>query len=81
MVVDWKAFPFREPAMRVWHERYVAVFDSEQGVGYPTRTTERWLRKLAAQFRFDYAVVPRSSCLPWETVAASGQWKLVTVMP
>lgn len=81
VVVDWKAFPFREPAMRAWHERYLATFDLEQGVGYPARATERWLRKLAAQFRFDYAVVPRSSCLPWPTVATSGRWKLVAVAP
>ena len=78
-VVDWKAFPFRELQMRAWQERYVATFDLEQGIGYPARATERWLRKLAAQFHFDYAVVPRSSCLPWETVAASGRWKLVAV--
>ena len=79
VVVDWKGFPFRDREMRAWHDRYVAVFDVERGVGYPDRATERWLRKLAAEFRIDYAVVPRSSCLRWPTVAVSGRWKLVAV--
>ena len=81
VVVDWKGFPFRDREMRAWWGRYVAVFDVERGVGYPARATERWLRRLAAEFRIDYAVVPRSSCLRWPTVAISGRWKLVAVAP
>ena len=81
VVYDWKAFPFRDRQMRAWHERVVAVSDLERGVGYPDRATERWLWKLAASYRFDYAVVPRSSCLSWPTIATSGPWKLVAVSP
>lgn len=79
VVADWKAFPFRERQMRAWHDRYLDVFDLEQGIGYPVRATERWLRVLATRYRIDYAVVPRSSCLRWPTVALSGRWKLVAV--
>lgn len=80
VVVNW-AFAFRDDQMQAWHDRYVAVFDLERGVGYPVRATERWLRKLWRTVPFDYAVVPRSSCLRWRTVATSGDWKLVAVPP
>lgn len=78
-VVVNRAFAFREDQMQAWHDRYIAVFDLERGVGYPVRATERWLRKLWRTVPFDYAVVPRSSCLRWRTVATSGNWKLVAV--
>lgn len=78
VVVDW-AFAFREDQMRAWYERYVRVFDLERGAGYPSRATERWLRELALTYRIDYAVVPRSSCLRWRTLATAGDWKLVAV--
>ena len=80
VVVD-RVFAFRDDQMREWHDRYLAVFDLERGVGYPVRATERWLRELARTVRFDYAVVPRSSCLRWRTLATSGDWKLVAVPP
>lgn len=78
-VVVNRAFAFRDDQMQAWHDRYLAVFDLERGVGYPVRATERWLRELARTVPFDYAVVPRSSCLRWRTVATSGDWKLVAV--
>ena len=78
-VVADGAFPFREDQMQAWHQRYLAVFDLAHGIGYPSRATERWLRELSRTIRFDYAVVPRSSCLRWRTVAVSGEWKLVAV--
>ena len=78
VVVD-RAFVFRADRMQAWHQRYLAVFDLAQGIGYPSRATERWLRELSRTIRFDYAVVPRSSCLRWRTVAVSGEWKLVAV--
>lgn len=77
-VVDW-AFPFREDRMQAWHQRYVAVFDLERGVGYPFHATKCRLEELAQTYRIDYAMVPRDRCLQWRTVAASGYWKLVAV--
>ena len=40
VIVDWKAFPFREEGMREWHRRYLAIYDPEHGAGYPNDCTE-----------------------------------------
>lgn len=58
VVVDWKAFPFREEGMREWHRRYLAIYDPEHGAGYPNDCTEGTLRELQEMWGFSHAVVP-----------------------
>lgn len=79
VVVDWRAFPFREEGMREWHRRYLTISDIEHGAGYPDNITEAGLRKLQERWSFHYAVVPSESDFPFPVVAMSGEWKLVHV--
>ena len=75
VVVDWKAFPFREEGMLEWNRRYRAVYDLEHGAGYPDDFTEVDFRELQEMYGFHYAVVPAGH--PFPVVATSGKWTLV----
>lgn len=77
VVVDRKAYPFREEGMREWHRRYLAIYDHEHGAGYPNDCTEGTLRELQEMWGFPYAVVPSECDLPFPVIAISGKWKLV----
>ena len=77
VVVDWKAFPFREEGMREWHRRYLAIYDPEHGAGYPNDCTEGTLRELREMWKFSHAVVPSECDLPFPVIAISGKWKLI----
>ena len=77
VVVDWKAFPFREEGMLEWHRRYRAVYDLEHGAGYPDDFTEGDFQELQERYGFHYAVVPAGHSLPFPVLATSGKWTLV----
>ena len=79
VVVDWKGFPFREEGMREWYRRYLAIYDSEHGAGYPNDCTEGRLRELQEMWRFSQAVVPFECDLPFPVIATSEEWKLIQV--
>ena len=80
-VLGWKAYPFRDAGLKEWHTRYLAIYDREQGAGYPFAVTAAELLGLQRKYRFDYAVLPIDSPLPFPTLAAAGGWKLVQVSP
>lgn len=77
VVVDRKAFPFREEGMLEWHRRYRAVYDLEHGAGYPDDFTEVDFQELQERYGFHYAVVPAGHSLPFPVLATSGKWTLV----
>lgn len=80
VVVDWKAFPFREEGMLEWHRRYRAVYDLEHGAGYPHDCTEADLSELQERYGFHYAVVPVDLSLHFSVVETSGAWALVRTL-
>ena len=80
-VLGWKAHPFRDAGLQEWHQRYLAIYDREQGVGYPYAVTEAGLLALQSKYYFDYAVLPVDSPLPFLALATAGGWKLVRVSP
>ena len=83
VVVD-NVFPFHDEHMKEWYDRYLAIYDTEQGAGYPSGyprdVTESELRELQGRYGFHYAVLPAGSNLPFRTVAVAGDWKLVRVV-
>ena len=80
-VLGWKAYPFRDAGLKEWHTRYLAIYDRERGAGYPFAVTAAELLALQRKYRFDYAVLPIDSPLPFPTLATAGAWKLVKVSP
>ena len=80
-VLGWKAYPFRDAGLKEWYERYLAIYDREQGVGYPFAVSAAELLMLQRKYPFDYAVLPVDSDLPFPTLATAGGWKLVRVSP
>ena len=79
VVVDWKMFPFSDDGMKEWHDRYTAIYDPEQGAGYPNRITEAGLAELRRKYGFDYAVLPVGAGFTLPTVLSTSKWKLVDV--
>ena len=78
IVVDHKAFPFRDEGMKEWYERYLAIYD--EGAGYPDDITESELLELRQKYGFDYAVIRSSHRMPsFPVLKSSGGWKLVRV--
>ena len=78
IVVDRKAFPFRDGGMREWYERYLAIYD--EGAGYPDYVTESELLDLQRRYGFHYAALPVGADMPsFPVLASSGDWKLVHV--
>ena len=49
----------------------------DKGAGYPDDVTEAELLNLRERYGFEYAVLPSGADMPFETLAASGEWKLV----
>lgn len=80
-VLDWKGYSFRDAGLKEWHERYLAIYDRERGVGYPFAVSAAELLALQRKYAFDYAVLPVDSPLPFPTLAVAGAWKLVRVSP
>lgn len=80
-VLGWKAHPFRDAGLKEWHQRYLAIYDREQGAGYPHNVTEAELLALQRKYRFDYAVLPIDSPLHFPVLATAGAWQLVQVSP
>ena len=78
IVVDHKAFPFRDEGMKEWYERYVDIYG--EGTGYPENATEDELLELQAKYGFHYAVLPVEAIAPsLPVVDSSGGWKIVRV--
>ena len=78
IVVDHKAFPFRDEGMKEWYDRYLAIYD--EGAGYPESVTENELLELQKKYGFHYAVMrtkTRMSSFP--VLKSSKDWKLVQV--
>lgn len=80
-VLDWKGYSFRDAGLKEWYERYLAIYDREQGIGYPFGVSAAELRALQRKYPFDYAVLPVDSALPFPALATAGEWKLVKVSP
>ena len=78
IVVDQKAFPSRDEAMKEWYERYLAIYDD--GAGYPDDVTESELLELQDMYGFDYAVARSGPRMPsFPVLKSSGSWRLVRV--
>ena len=77
VVVEYKAFPFREEAVLEWYERYLAIYD--EGAGYPYDVTESELLELQRRYGFHYAVLPIGADMSFPVTATSERWKLVQV--
>jgi len=63
IVVDFKAFPFQDPAILTWHERILACYGAD--LEALEETWRKWdpatLRRLGQQYAFDYAIVPNTT--------------------
>ena len=79
VVVDWKMFVLSDEDMKEWHDRYTAIYNPEQGAGYPNRITEAGLAELRRKYGFDYAVLPVGAGFTLPTILSTSRWKLVDV--
>lgn len=75
VVVERKAFPFQERAMKEWYDRYLDIYD--EGAGYPHNVTESGLLELQRRYGFHYAVVPVVASMSFPVTATSEHWKIV----
>ena len=79
VVADRKIFPFDRNVMREWHRRYLAIYDSGEGAGYPYDITKTKLLALQAQYVFQYAVLHGDS-FSFPVIAEADDWILVRVV-
>lgn len=82
IVVDWKAFPFDELAMKEWFERVKDLYGEnpkEKETFYKNLGDEKLL-ELAQKYGADYAVIFRETNTRFEVVFESPKYRVVKII-
>lgn len=89
LIVDFKAFPFQDVAMREWHQRLVGVYGAPDAAGFPsieelnssyyTRTDDDRVFELQAAYDITHAVLPAGASTALPVLCEAGDFVLVSV--
>jgi hypothetical protein len=80
LVVDYKAFPFQELAMKEWYERIEACYGLKYNGDYLFHSDET-LRNLSRKYKADYAILFIQSETKIPGIYSNSEYKIIDLRP